>query len=178
MIRKPLPRAALLLLLTLSSCVGGSRNAHPNFRFIELREYGITLLFPASWDLNFDSRRKLQLVAKGTAENGTNVSIEYRGIPQTQEDVDLYAEGWYKAMSSNFDSFEMVDRRKITADAGNAYHFEGTFREGENRLRVIGRLRFREGRVHAIYYIAEDRVFANLREDFEAADQMHSYFRP
>lgn len=171
-------KRALWLALLLTSCVSGQNGSYPNFTSIELREYGIILHHPALWDLNFDSKRKLPLVARGFTHDGRRASIEYRGIPQTQEDVDLYAEGWYKAMPSNFDSFEMVDRKKISTEQGIVYHFEGTFREGDQRQRVVGRLRIRDGRVHAIYYLADDKDFSSFREILEDLDQSHRYFRP
>jgi TolB-like protein len=72
----------------------------------------------------------------------------------------------------------MVDRKKISTEQGIVYHFEGTFREGDQRQRVVGRLRIRDGRVHAIYYLADDKDFSSFREILEDLDQSHRYFRP
>ncbi|MBL8022082.1 MAG: hypothetical protein JNM27_20575 [Leptospirales bacterium] len=183
MTRNTLSRASLLallvsLLLLATSCASGQERQHPNFTSAELREFGIAVFFPALWDLNFDSRRKLHLIIRGTTPDGLRASMEYRGIAQTQEDVDLYAQGWQKAMPANFDGFEIVDKQKLSSESGDVYHFEATFREGETLKRVIGRLRFREGRVHAMYYIAADKDFASFRPVVEEMDQLHRYFKP
>jgi len=169
---------SLLVAISVSGCASTQGRAYPNFSSIELKEFGINLYYPALWELNFDSRRRLHLIAKGLTPEGAHASLEYRGIPQTQEDVDLYAEGWYNAMATNFDGFALIKRQKVAGESGDIYHFEATFHEGDIVKRVIGRLRFREGRVHAVYYIAEDKDFGSFREILEDMDQMHKFFRP
>ena len=169
--------AAFAVLLPLLSCITPQKQ-YPNFASIELREYGVALYYPSKWDLNLDGKRRLHLIAKGFTPSGAMASLEYRGIPQTQEDFVLYAEGWYNAMPANFDSFELVERQKFTRDDGVVFHFEATFREAGEPRRVIGRLRARHGRVHAMYYIAPDKDFATFREILEEMDALHRTFKP
>ncbi|MCE9596883.1 MAG: hypothetical protein K8S54_02855 [Spirochaetia bacterium] len=168
----------LLTVFFALGCSSSQERQHPNFTSAELKEFGIAVFFPTLWDLNFDSRRRLHLIIRGATPEGLRASMEYRGIAQTQEDVDLYAQGWHKAMPANFDGFAIVDRQKLSSDSGDVYHFEATFREGETLKRVIGRLRFREGRVHTMYYIASDKDFPSFRPMVEEMDQLHRYFKP
>lgn len=172
--------ARLVLILAaigIAGCVTPQKQ-YPNFASIELREYGATLYYPSKWDLNLDGKRRLHLIARGFTPSGAMASLEYRGIVQTQEDFNLYAEGWYAAMPSNFDGFELVERQKLTREDGVVYHFEALFKENSDTKRVIGRLRARQGRVHAMYYIAPDKDFASFREILEEMDSLHKTFKP
>lgn len=169
--------ALLMSVLPALSCAT-PQTTYPNFASIELREYGVALYYPSQWDLNLDGKRRLHLIARGFTSPGASASLEYRGIPQTQEDFVLYAEGWYNAMPANFDGFELVDRQKFTRDEGVIFHFEATFREAGEPRRVIGRLRARHGRVHAMYYIAPERDFPAYRDILEEMDSLHRTFKP
>jgi len=169
--------AALTLCLLVLTCITPQKQ-YPNFASVEMREYGVTLYYPSKWDLNIDGKRRLHLIARGFTPAGAMASLEYRGIPQTQEDFDLYAEGWYNAMPANFDSFALVERQKFTREDGVLFHFEATFREQGEPRQVIGRLRARHGRVHAMYYIAPEKDFATFREILEEMDSLHRTFKP
>lgn len=102
--------------------------------------------------------------------------LEYRGLdtePRDQRSRDLYASGWYDAMRLNYPGWKYANRDK-DADS-RSFTFEGSYIEGTVRYIKIGQLRFRDRRIHAIYYTAPEEEMDQYREVFQTIDGLIQY---
>lgn len=167
----------LILLTAGSSCRTGSLFSYEeSMRSVALTDYGIVFRIPGDWDVSLSRDRYFQFVAVYREDSSPLGLMEYRGLdtePRDQRSRDLYASGWYDAMRLNYPGWKYVDRNKDTES--RSFTFEGSYLEGTTRYIKIGKLRFRDRRIHAVYYTAPEDEIDRYREIFEAVDRLIEY---
>ena len=139
-------------------------------------ENNIAFFIPGNWNETKD--HYFHFKAVGFAPNGLPASLEYRGLDfKTLDDKgkDLYATGWYEAISKNYPEWKYDSRNKIENDPEGSYEFEGTYKVATDTYRRIGKLRFRGKHIHAIYYMALDQDFDSARQLFNKMDSKIQY---
>ncbi|MCB1168193.1 MAG: hypothetical protein KDK25_12190 [Leptospiraceae bacterium] len=147
-----------------------------NLRSVALTDYGIVFEIPGAWDISLSRDRYFQFVAVYREDSRPLAVLEYRGLdtePRDKRSRDLYATGWYDAMRLNYPGWKYRDRSKD--EASEAFTFEGSYLEGTTRYIKIGKLRFKDRRIHAIYYTAPEEEMDHLRDIFEAIDEEIRY---
>lgn len=168
---------AFLFLGAANHCRTGSLFSYGDgLRSVALTDYGIVFRIPGDWDVSLSRDRYFQFVAVYREDSLPLGLLEYRGLdtePRDQRSRDLYASGWYDAMRLNYPGWKYVDRNKD--QESRSFTFEGSYLEGTTRYIKIGKLRFRDRRIHAIYYTAPEDEIDRYREIFEAVDQLIQY---
>ncbi|MCB1138314.1 MAG: hypothetical protein KDK23_06130 [Leptospiraceae bacterium] len=147
-----------------------------NLRSVALTDYGIVFEIPGAWDISLSRDRYFQFVAVYREDSRPLAVLEYRGLdtePRDKRSRDLYATGWYDAMRLNYPGWKYQDRSND--DASESFTFEGSYLEGTTRYIKIGKLRFKDRRIHAIYYTAPEEEMDHLRDIFEAIDEEIRY---
>ncbi len=178
-VRLHLQKLAILLLLPLTgiSCRSGSLfDYNDELRSVALTDYGITFRIPGRWDVSLSRDRYFQFVAVYREGSEPLAVLEYRGLdtePRDQRSRDLYASGWDDAMRLNYPGWKYANRDK-DADS-RSFTFEGSYIEGTVRYIKIGQLRFRDRRIHAIYYTAPEEEMDQYREVFQTIDGLIQY---
>ncbi len=131
---------------------------------------GVRLQVPDDWKIH--SGKFFQIIAVGLAANDYPAWIEYRGLETTplpdQNSKDLYAQGWFEAITKNYPEWKSDAPVKIQVGEETVYEILGTYRVAGDTYRKLGRLRIHSSRIHAIYYttydIGSDPVITAFRE--------------
>ncbi|MBE7439338.1 MAG: hypothetical protein HS115_12840 [Spirochaetales bacterium] len=170
-----------LVVLTLQGGCSSSRTRVETARYKEypLAELGVRLSIPDFWEVS--ANQNFQLVARGPGPSGLLTTIEYRGLeksPKDATDKALYATGWYDAIAANYRDWSFISRKRSSLDPEGRFELEGTYREGAIVFRKLGILRFRNHRIHAIYYTAPDQNIEPVRQLFLEIDRRHIFEDP
>jgi hypothetical protein len=172
--------ALILLALTLTNCRTGQLTDHlySNFQTEKLDTFGISLAYPDGWYVTQD--RYFHFKAYGFTPNNLPASIEYRGLddqkPMDALQKEQYATGWYEAIAKSYPEWKYDLKRKLVDDPEGGFEFEGSYKVATDVHRKIGKLRFRGGKVHAIYYTTHDLEFEKARPLFMNMDARIEYF--
>ena len=167
-----------LFVLALQAGCSSPRTRAETARYKEhtIAELGARLFIPDFWEVT--ANQNFQLVARGPGPSGLLTSIEYRGLEKSLKDTAdkaLYATGWYDAIAANHRDWNFISRKRSNQDPEGRFELEGTYREGAIIFRKIGILRFRNQRIHAIYYTAPDQNIEPVRELFMEIDRRHIF---
>jgi len=165
-----------VFFIHFSGCVSQDRKKKNEFRRIYLPENEIAFYIPNSWTVNQDHYFHFKSV--GFAPNHLPASLEYRGLnfqAQNQKSKDLYAKGWYDAIAENYPEWKYEYKRKIENDPEGSFEFEGTYRVATDTYKRIGKLRFRNKQVHAVYFTGIDTDFDKVKKLFEQMDSKIEY---
>ena len=170
---------SVLFLLAISavSCQSTDLTVKQNTTEVQLIDHKISLVLPAGWSLQFSEKRYFQLTAN-SGKGSYSPSIEYRGLSTDLKDrslMDQYASGWYNAMGRNFPNFQYSIRQERIENQVTTYYFEGTFKDGNMLLKKIGSLRFKNKKIHAIYYTAPANEFDDYQDLFDALNKQIRY---
>jgi hypothetical protein len=138
---------------------------------------GVKLRIPSDWKQHKSDY--FQLIAIGFASNDYPAWIEYRGLETAampdENSKDLYATGWYEAITKNYPEWKSQPPQKISVNGQTVYEINGTYRVAGNIFHKIGRLRIGEKHVHAIYYTAYDIGFDSIQTYFNDLDKKHNF---
>ena len=148
---------------------------------MDIPELGVTLMLPGSWNMTYTERGFYQVVASGIAPNGSASTIEFRSLPNRLRDTSakvLFANGWYQSVRDNYPTWTFVKRGQAAGDVEGTFEFDGRFETNGITFRRIGRLRFRDERVHAIYYTTQHRDEAAVTTYFDVIDSQHKFYKP
>lgn len=179
-------RTGILLILLSSILAGGCMSDQrasiiKKLHHLDLPEMGITILLPGDWQITYSEKGFYQVVASGFASNGSLSTFEFRSLPNRLRDTAakvLFANGWYQSVRDNYPGWEFTSRRQTPGDPEGTFEFDGRFEKDGVAFRRIGRLRFREDRVHAMYYTTHDTGMAGALFFFETIDSQHKYYKP
>ena len=167
----------LAFLVWMPGCRSGSIfSGISDMRSVALVDYGITFKVPGEWDVSLSRDRYFQFVAVHMDGSLPVALVEYRGLetePRDQRARELYASGWYNAMPLNYPGWKYVDKGKD--DDARSFTFEGAFLDGTTQYLKLGKLKFRDRRIHAIYYTAPTDEMDHYRDIFETIDTLIEY---
>ena len=171
-----------LLLMTSISCISDSRSRiKKTLHHLDIPEIGVTLLLPGNWNISYTERGFYQVVASGIAANGSPSTFEFRSLPNRLRDTSakvLFANGWYQSVRDNYPTWAFIHRGQVAGDVEGTFEFDGRFESNGVTFRRLGRLRFRDERVHAMYYTTQDTGMDAASEFFEVIDSQHKFYKP
>ncbi len=176
-----LPFALLVAALGTGCRATTVEKVRATLHHLDLPELGVTLLLPGFWNITYSDRSFYQVVASGIGPNGSPSTFEFRSLPNRIRDTSakvLFANGWYQSARDNYPTWVFIKRSQVAGDVEGTFEFDGRFENSGVTFRRLGKLRFREERVHAIYYTTHDRDASTALEYFEIVDSQHKFYRP